>query len=614
MDGLPQNPPSSEPQEKCAEDLQKALRRLNSVEQELIRARIHLDQELQRFSRIQDFNSRAMRIEDHGAFATLVAEAIVDIFEVEFGAFWSMGDPGLIPPESASTIPLSGELMDSLRRHLLQQGGSGQPQLLDPAHLPSVFEPLGLRQVIFCCSRTAEGRITGILLGATTEKHASFYDSVSTEQLTAFNVLGQLVRTLLENFQSRALIHRQMHALQNAQEKEREARQLAESASQAKSDFLANMSHEIRTPMNGVLGMLQLLLDLNPSPQQAEYLRSAERAASSLLAILGDILDISRIEAGRLQLEQVPFDLSQTVRDVVGLFEASARTRGIDLQLDSAELPRVLGDPSRLRQVLLNLVSNALKFTPRGHVRVSVSQIRDGFEFRIQDTGIGISPENLENLFSPFGQANLSTYRRFGGSGLGLSIARRLVSMMGGEIHVESREGAGSSFFFQIPLAPAPDIPLPNPAGRGTHAPAGPRPSADLPHFKGRVLVAEDNVVSQQVARGQLERLGFSVALAANGQEALDKLRSERFVAVLMDCQMPLMDGFAATTRWREFEKQNGLARTPILALTANALSEDERACRAAGMDDFLTKPLRRELLALKLSLFLASAPPASAS
>jgi signal transduction histidine kinase len=610
MDGLPPNRSASDSPEKCGEELQKTLLRLNTVEQELIRARIHLDQELQRFSRIQEFNRRAMLIEDPGAFATLVAESIVDIFEVEFGAFWSMGDPGLIPPQAAATIPLPADLMDSLKRNLLQQGGSGNPQLLDPAHFPNSFAPLGLRQVVFCCARTAEGRVTGILLGGTTEKQASIYDSVCSEQLTAFNVLGQLVRTLLENLQSRALIHRQIHALQNAQEKERQARQQAESASHAKSEFLANMSHEIRTPMNGVLGMLQLLLDLQPTPQQTEYLRSAERAASSLLAILGDILDVSKIEAGKLELEHIPFDLSQTVRDVVSLFEASARTRGIELRLNSPSLPRVLGDPSRLRQVLLNLVGNALKFTPRGHVLVSVSQTTDGFEFRIQDTGIGIPPENLETLFSPFSQANVATYRKFGGSGLGLAISRRLVSMMGGEIYVESREGAGSCFFFQIPLPAAPEIALPDASILSKASPQ--KHGSDLPHFRGRILVAEDNVVSQQVARGQLERLGLSVALASNGQEALDKLRAERFDVVLMDCQMPLMDGFAATTRWREFEKQAGLPHTPILALTANALSEDERSCRASGMDDFLTKPLRRDLLALKLSQFLASAPPDS--
>ena len=610
----PLTPGSTPVPEDPSNDPRKNLLRLQAVEEDLIQSRIHLHRELQRYARILQFSQSALPVEDSAALAKLVSEAIVDIFEVEFGAFWSLGEPGLLPPQTASTIPLPPDAMDSLRRHLLQNGSSGQPQILDPAHFPAAFEPLGLRQVVFCCARNAENRIEAILAGATTEKRARLYDPISGDQLTAFQMLGQLVRTLLENLGSRALIHRQIHALEQASETERQAREHAESASRAKSEFLANMSHEIRTPMNGVLGMLQLLLELHPTPQQAGYLHSAERAASSLVAILGDILDISKIEAGKLQLEHIPFDLSQIVRDVLSLFEPTAGTRGIELRLHAPTLPRVLGDPGRLRQVLLNLVGNAVKFTPRGHVDVSIASCRDGFEFRVQDTGIGISTENLRSLFAPFEQAGLSTFRKFGGSGLGLAISRRLVSMMGGDIHAESREGGGSCFCFKIPLAPAQDIPLPQPVTASAQPGQTQNVSPDLPHFKGRALVVEDDEVSRLVARGHLERLGLEVVLAANGQEALSKMHADSFSFVLMDCQMPLMDGFSATTQWREFEQEAGLVHTPILALTAHARPEDESACVASGMDGFLTKPLRRDLLALKLAEFLPAIPPGSSN
>jgi signal transduction histidine kinase/ActR/RegA family two-component response regulator len=436
---------------------------------------------------------------------------------------------------------------------------------------------------------------------------ASFDSKELATLVTAYNAqtaqrrdIGDRLKVLNETLESRILERtRDLEA----------ALQRADAANQAKRDFLANMSHELRTPMNGVLGLSYLALHAEPQPEPElrEYLQQIHDSGEHLLAIISDILDFSKIEAGRLELEESDFDLAGVFDGVAAKSAHAARAKGLKLafEVDPRLSVSLRGDRTRISQVLLNYLDNAIKFTAKGkvvvraiglHCEKSPCKVR----FEVSDTGIGMSEAEVAQLFQMFQQADNSTTRKYGGTGLGLAISKQLAALMGGEVGVESRLGDGSTFWFTVELSPATTRHL---------APVRTQPTTlvalDSSGLVGAsILVVEDNLINQDVVAALLEHKGATVVRAGNGQEALDALRCDRFDCVLMDVQMPVMDGLEATRRIRADPL---LATTPIVALTANASDADRRMCFEAGMDDFLAKPIAPQKLYAALARRLGS-------
>ena len=531
------------------------------------------------------------------------AESLVHVLS----AVYEIADGGT--KVDAWSAPFLKSLLDMTRarRGLLLEGGADPPRIVahlgfDAAPTPELLpdcpwgEPLAfaaageapkptleaLREVMACPNVLwVEDETSRLAVGLANTQATLQSSPLERED-------DHLVRPALRAFGLLRTREAQAEALRRAQLD-------AERANVAKSRFLANMSHEIRTPMSGVLGVAEELLEERLPPEIDKRVRTIHDSGLVLLAVLDDILDLSKVEAGRFELCPRPTDLPRLLREVEALFRPRAEARGLELRLvlDEALPTLILADPVRLRQVLSNLVGNAVKFTAHGHVELGVSAAGDALTFRVEDTGIGISAEDQARIFEPFMQVHDAYDRAHSGTGLGLPICRRLVELMRGQIRVQSRPGAGSRFEVALPLEVVLG-PLPPPEAA--------RPSR-LPGL--RVLLAEDDRVNQAVSKRMLERLGHDVEVVADGQAVLRALELEAFDLVLMDVQMPILDGLEATRLVRAGEAAGGRRHLPIVALTAHAMDSQRDECLAAGMDGHVSKPLRRDALLAEMTRVL---------
>jgi len=456
--------------------------------------------------------------------------------------------------------------------------------------------------------RVASGLALALTLGPLIEQLAIAGSTV--ERITAATLFAYVAVLFVESQAShRRFAESTRLRFENAAiaEERRRALVFAEHSNAAKTRFLASVSHELRTPLNGIIGMTQLIAIEPLSLLQRQRLDVLRHSAEHLVTVIGDLLDLSRIEFERIELNPQPTLIAQTVRDVTDLLQPVAEERGLRfvVQFDLGLPAAALLDASRVKQVLHNLIGNALKFTARGEIGVAVSTGEGLLHFRVSDTGEGIAPEAIDRIFDAFEQGPSSTAPARSGAGLGLTISRRLARAMGGDVTCRSTPGEGATFDFTVAYKPTPRTPLPRPsvdeelaAAATEGSPADPRP--------GRVLVVEDNEVNALVVRGMLDQMGVDAELAENGQAALASMGRVPYDLVLMDCQMPVLDGWEATRIWRARERRRHPGpRTPIVALTASAAAGERERCLEAGMDDYLSKPFTREALAALVDRYL---------
>lgn len=550
------------------------------TEQRLRDARSKVDAQIEQFTRIHRYAMEAFAATNGVEVYTLSAEGVVDIFQVEMAAVFSVnvfdnqlkltGQCNMDGAPESLTLP-----PDWLKEQELWKFSNSQASFESPALSP-MWRQLGLAQVLFAPLFDNEKRLTGLMIGGISPEGERFYDFTPREMLSPFMVFAQQMNAIVNNL---AAIDRARHS------------------AEAKNRFLANLSHEIRTPMNAIIGMVQLARRSDDLAEIQGFVHQIDLSSNHLMGLLNDVLDLSKIEEGKLVLAEEPFNLKEIVDNLINSVLSSARAKNQDLKVDYHALKNfyLQGDALKLAQVILNLLSNAIKFTPQdGQIRLDIDELnqesgRIFLKFEVSDTGIGLSPDFLERAFSPFEQADSGISRKYGGTGLGLSISQHIVELMGGRIHVENRPEGGARFYFYVWFNLAEGQPEPAPETR-----------EEGPDLEGlTALIVDDVDLNRTIAAAFLRRAGVVSEQAADGQEALDKyLAAEpgHYDFILMDMQMPVLDGVSATRAIRAAGRPDS-AEVVILAMTANVFKEDVPEVMSAGMNGYIAKPVKHDVL-----------------